>query len=233
MRRYFYLVVIVVISFVISSCSAPSTSSSEQPIQNTASSDQPMQTTASIEESVPREMPLVMKLALGTFKLDETDSPITSEQAGKFLPLWKAVRSLSQSETAAAEETQALIKQIQDSMTSEQMKAINDMGLTFQDMRSIAEEMGLDFGSGRIADMNPEMRATIEARRQSGQGPPGGGGLGFFMGGPGGNPEEGFSPEMRQTAIAQRGGGSNRIGVGLPSALLDAIIKFLEAKVVG
>ena len=170
-----------------------------------------------------RETPLALKLALGTFKLEETDCPITKEQAKELLPLWKAASVLSQSETAAAQELQALVNQIQRNMTPEQIKAIDGMGLSFRDMSSIAEELGMDFGSGGFGNMNPEMQATMEAARESGQGPPGG------FEGPGfpGDPGMGFSPEARETTTVERGG----TGLGLPSSLLDAVIKFLEAKV--
>ncbi len=170
-----------------------------------------------------RETPLGLKLALGTFKLDKTQYPITAEQAKEFLPLWKAASVLSKSETAATQEIQALINQIQRTMTPDQMKAIEEMKLSFRDMSSIAEEFGLDIKSGGFGNMNPEMQATMEAARAGGQGSQGGFGGPGFPGGPG----MGFGPEARETTTVGRGG----TGLGLPSSLLDAIIKFLEDKV--
>ena len=65
----------------------------------------------------------------------------------------------------------------------------------------------------------------MQAARESGQGPPEG--MEFPGGRPGG--EVGLSQEVRQTAMAERGGiaGAN---LGLNSALLDAVIEFLESK---
>ena len=183
------------------------------------------------------QMPPVFQLTLGTLKLEDTDYAIDAEQAQELLPLWKAARSLSESETTAAEEIEAVIKQINNTMTEEQLDEINAMQLSFEAMRSIAQEFGFEFGpgGGRFENLTPEQQATIEAARESGQFPgPGGLGLGFPGGGPGGGPDGGFgaglSPEARQTAIAERGGARGAT-FGLNPFLIEAIIEFLEGKV--
>jgi hypothetical protein len=183
------------------------------------------------------ETPLSMKLALGTFKLEQTEYPIDAEQAGALLPLWKALRSLSESETSAAEELQAVLDQIQDTMTPEQIATIESMDLSAQDMGTIAEEFGLDFGNfaGRFGELSPEMQATMEAARESGQFLGRGSGGGQFPGGrPGGG--EGLSgggersPEARETAMAERGDFRGAQS-GLNPMLLEAVIDFLQGKI--
>lgn len=182
-----------------------------------------------------RETPQAMQLALGIFKLADTEQAIPPEQAVELLTLWKAVRSLSQSETVAAEELQAVVSQIQDTMTPAQLDFIASMDLSFENMGTIAEEFGLDFGmAGRFGDMTPEMQATMQAMRESDQFPEGGfgdgpGGGGPGRGGPGGSfgGETGLSLEQRATAIAERGG-SRQAGLGIPVQLLDAIIDYLS-----
>lgn len=229
MKKYILWIGSALLILVLAACGSTSQEASEQPATN----EQPAEGGAT-----ERTMPLAMQLVLGTFKLEETDDPVDAEQAESLLPLWKAARSLSESETAAAEEIQAVVEQIQETMTPEQMEAIQAMELTFRDMGTIAEDLGLDFaaGGGRFGDLSPEAQATIQAARESGQAPPGGffGGPPGFPGGgggPGGGPGGGgLSPEARQTAIAERGG-FRRAGLGLPRPLLDAIIEFLEAKV--
>lgn len=185
-------------------------------------------------------MPLAMQLVLGTFKLEESDYPVTDEQAQELLTLWKAARSLSESDTTAAEEIEALVNQIRDSMTAEQLQAIEAMDLTFEDMAAIFEELGLEFGgAGRFEEMTPEMQATMEAMRASGESPRGGPGGEFPGGGPGVGPGGGFggeggqlSPEARETLMAERGGIAQAgARLGLNPALLDAVIEFLQAKV--
>jgi hypothetical protein len=185
-------------------------------------------------------MPSAMQLALGTFKLEESDYPVEGAQAQELVTLWKAVRVLTESETTAAEEIEALVDQIGDTMTAEQMTAIEAMELTFEDMGAIAEELGLEFsGAGRFGDLTPEMQATMEAMRESGEFPRGGPGGEFPGGGPGGQGgpggfggQGGLSPEARETAIAERGGFTRAgAGLGLNPALLDAVIEFLQTKV--
>jgi hypothetical protein len=187
------------------------------------------------QASAPRELPLALKLALGTFKLDGTNYSIDSQEAQQLLPLWKAVLALSQSDTTAAEEMTALVNQIQSTMTPDQIKAIDAMGLTFQDMRTIAQEQGINLGGGGggVGNLSPEARSTLEASRGSGQFPRGDFGGGFPGGGfPGGGPGGGgnFNRQALGTASAVNGGAPG-VSLGVSPVLLNALISFLEAKV--
>ncbi|MCK4726285.1 MAG: hypothetical protein KAT29_10795, partial [Anaerolineales bacterium] len=124
-------------------------------------------------------------------------------------------------------------------MTPEQLDLVISMDLSFEDMGPIADKLGLDFGmTGRLGEMTPEMQATMQAMRESGQAPEGGfGGGSGFGGGPGGGGsgggsfggETGLSPEQRATAIAERDD-SRQVGLGVPVQLLDAIIEFLSTR---
>jgi hypothetical protein len=185
-------------------------------------------------------MPTEVKFVIGTVKLDETDYAVDAEQASQLLPLWKALRSLSEDDTTAQAEIDALITQIGDTMTPEQTNAIEDMNLTMQDMGSVMEILGIEGNFGSPGQISEEMRATMEAARASGDFPGGGPGGDFPGGGPGGGqgPGGGFGgfggaemdPEARATAIAERGG-MRGSGFGINTTLLDGIIEFLEAKV--
>jgi hypothetical protein len=196
-------------------------------------------------------LPVNLQLVLGTFELEDTEDAVTAEKAAELLPLWKAARSLSESETVAAEEMAALFDQIQDTMTPEQLSAIAAMQLTREDVAAIAEEQGLELGSGGggfdFENLSPDQQATLQALRESGQRPGGGGpgGGGFIPGGggpggggpggdrPGGGFPGGFqnlSPEERATAIAERGGRFGG-GAGVNPAFFDEIIAFLEGKI--
>ena len=185
-------------------------------------------------------MPTEMVLMLGTVKLDETDLAVDSEQASALLPLWKALRSLSDSDTVAQTELDAVVSQIEDTMTPEQIDAIEAMDLSMQDVAGVMEALGIEgesFGGG-FGEITPEMQETMEAMRESGEFPGPGGGMGLGGGmGPGGGqgPGGGFGgaemdPNARATAIAERGG-TRGARAGINSFLLDAIIEFLEAKV--
>ena len=113
------------------------------------------------------------QLLLGTVKLDETDYAVGAEQASQLLPLWKALRSLGESDTAAQAEIDAVISQIEETMTSDQVKAIEAMNLSMQDFASVAQTLGIEsgFGAGSFGEASLEMRATAQAMRESGNFP--------------------------------------------------------------
>jgi len=177
-------------------------------------------------------LPMQEQILIGSFKLEGTPQAITPQQAAQLVPLWQVYNKLSTSDTAAQEEIDGLIQQIQDTMTPEQMQAITDMNLTRQDIFTVMQDQGITEG-----------RSQGNGNRQSGQnsngggfafGPPDGGppeggfggGGGGFAGGPGGGS---FTPEQiatAQAARAQGGFGSNRI----PSGLIDALVQFLQKK---
>jgi hypothetical protein len=73
------------------------------------------------------QLPTEMQMLLGTFKLEGTDQAVTAEQASTLLPLWKAYRTMIADDTAASNEISSLTTQIHDSMTADQLSAIEDM----------------------------------------------------------------------------------------------------------
>lgn len=203
-------------------------------------------TDSSLTTDYENALSIPLQLVVGTFKLEDNDNIVDAQEANQLLPLWKAARSLSNNDSTAKEELDALFKQIEETMTPEQIQAIAAMQLTTQDMADVAQERGLNFGAGaRFGNLDPEVQATIEAARQSGEFPqggfpgggPGGGGVpvpegGFPGGGPGGGGFQGreFTPEQQATLQARRAsdGGAN---FGFSSAAFDALIEFLDAKV--
>jgi len=230
MKKKFILSIVVLSTLILAACSGGQASDATENTGQAASGTPGPG--AAPGAGGERKMPLAMQLALGTFKLEDTGHPISAEQASNLLPLWKAMRSLSNSETYAAQELEAVIRQIQDILTSEQIADIES--ISFSDMQTLTQKFGLDAGiGGGFGNMSPEMQTTMEARRQSGQMPGGGG---FPGGGPGGGfPGEGGPPgqggtgggQLSQTPQAGRGGGT----VGVNPALLEAVIEFLQAKI--
>lgn len=165
-----------------------------------------------------------MQLIIGSLKLEDTPQAMDASAAKKLLPLWQAVETLGSSDTTSSIEMEALYQQIEETMTPEQIAAISAMRLTRMDMAQVVEKLGFSFSaSGRFGNLTPEPQATAEARRQSGQGFPGGGFPGGepFGGGQGG----GFNPQLPQTAIAQQGNAPQTNTI-----FLDAIIKLLKEK---
>jgi hypothetical protein len=182
------------------------------------------------DEAREFSMPPEMALMVGTVKLDETEYVIQSDQAAELIPLWKALRSLSESETASSVEVEALINQIEDTMTDEQMDVITAMELSMEDTRAVQEQLGIEGGMGG-GNMDPEMQATMQAASESGEMPAGGPGGGMGPGGgqgPSGGGAE-MNPAARETAMAERGG-TRGANIAINTTFLNAIIEFLEAK---
>ena len=98
-------------------------------------------------------------LLVGTLKLEDTDQAVTKEEAAQLLPLWQAYLSLSNSQTAAEAEVEALLKQIQSTMTTQQLQAIEAMNLTSTDMLNLMQSMG---GMGPQGTPNPQSTPGFE-----------------------------------------------------------------------
>ena len=248
MKKFVLIPILLFALIVLSACSSTGAVSETNPeaaaVTNSSSPTYESVLTADYEGALPPTSQVVV----GMVNLDETAQAITADQAKTLLSLWKAVRSLGESETAAPEEITALFRQIEGTFTAEQLQAIAGMNLTVEDMRTTAEAMGIEFaGTGeRFGEITPEMRATMEAMRESGQFPgpeggfgggPGGGGPGGFGGGPGGGfgggpggEFGGLSPEQRETAIAERGG-VRGARTGVNTFILEMAIQYLEGKI--
>jgi len=178
------------------------------------------------------ELPIASKLAVGSFKLEGTDYAITSKQASELLPLWQVYQQLSTSDTAAQEEISALTDQIQETLTPDQMKTINDLNLTQQEVFAFMQEQGIAEQSGRTFTQG---NGSNNQRGSGSFNPPDGGN---FFGPGGGGPGGGFgggqnlNPQQIATAQALRAqnGGSNTRFNRTPTALIEALIKMLQDK---
>jgi hypothetical protein len=167
------------------------------------------------------EMPLSMQLSMGTLMLEETAYAVTPEQAEELLPLWQMLRALQESGTSSEVEVEAVYKQIQEAMTSDQLAAIEEMSP--EDMQALMQELR----PGRQVDSESDEGET------RGFGPPDGGmmvmpgpeggGEGMMMG-PG--PMDDVSEEERATAMAGRGG----LGLGFGGGFTEQVIEFLEER---
>jgi len=149
------------------------------------------------------------QLALGTLKLEEVDEQhpvqaVTPEQAKSLLPLWQAL----QGEVVAQAEVDAVLNQIEGTMTEEQLRAVTDMQLTQEDMQAWLKEHGLGMGGGLpgASDMSDEERERLRATAEAGGGRPEGDG-------PFGDLSEEERANMRATMEAG-GGRPDRPGGG-------------------
>ena len=163
-------------------------------------------------------LPESTQLIIGILKLDGTPQAVTPDQARQLIPLWQVYKDLANSDNVAQPEIDALVTQIQETLTPNQTQAIAEMKLTLQDMADTMQKMGIAFGRGATA-------SGTQTPGNGGGGFPGGGGSGF----PGGGQGNGQQPSQQQIATfpaerTQGSGGFNRTPVGL----IDALIEYLQ-----
>jgi hypothetical protein len=129
------------------------------------------------------------QLALGTLLLEETNQPVTPEQARELLPLWQAL----QGGVTAEAEVSAVLTGVEKAMTSEQLAVIADMKLTQEDVQGWMQDQRQTFGAphgstdlsgerptgqggeAAMGNLSEEDREAMLATRQAGGGMPGGG----------------------------------------------------------
>ena len=195
------------------------------------------------------------KLAAGTLKMEGTDLAVTADQAKELLPLWKAVKTLSTSDTASQLEIEAVYQQIQDTLTAEQLASIEALDLSGSNLQQLMTDLGIEVGMPAGTGLTDSERATkIAELRASGQftqggGPggaggadgapsggfqrPSGGGGGFVTGGdfPPDGAGAGAVPGTTGTQTAPRANG--RGGFGMSQIFIDPLIKLLTTRAAG
>jgi hypothetical protein len=207
--------VIVVLAIVLVACGAKVTATA---------------TTAPAANGTPgaanltQPLPLAESLVIGTFKLQGTANAVNATQAAALVPLWQAYAQLTSSNTAAQAEIDAVVSQIQTTLTPAQVSAITALKLTRQDMVTEMSSLGLTNGGG--ANGTPGFSGTPRAG--------GGGGFAFGGGGGGGGGVPGAGgtttrPTPNPTQIALRAQFANRITTTLMNALVTLLQKIAAA----
>jgi hypothetical protein len=151
MKKWMFVTIIVSLVLALTACGSVSSSTTAA----TAS------TTLSLEA----------QLLVGTFKLESTSLAVTSEQANTLLPLWETLESLASSNTAASQEVDAVVSQIESSMSSQQVSDITAMKLTQQDLATMA----LDTGTSSTTAISNSTAKTSASQLQAGAGDTGAG----------------------------------------------------------
>ena len=165
-RRHLAIMPVVVALVVLTGCQSAATASS-----SAATATPAAQVGASF--FVGDEMSDSNMLALGTLQLEGTDQAVTREQAAKLLPLWTLIQEGTLQGDA---ETQAVVKQIRNTMTADQLAAMEAMSLTQEDFQGRFQEQGegLRRPEGESVrmpaepgDFGAEDRAALRERFQS------------------------------------------------------------------
>ena len=226
MRKVWQItLVLVLLAGILAGCGTADTTETETSaiLADSGASDQA--DSAALDESYEGALPVSSQLALGTLLLEGTENALSPEQAGTLLPLWQIIESGALRGEA---ETSAVMKQIEGSMTPEQLSAITAMQLTSEDMGTWAQEQGVALGgpgNGAGASlpegMTEEQMEEMRAARESGEG-------GF-------GPPEGMTEEemaaMRATAEASgmtRPDDAGAKGGGQLTALAGSLVDLLS-----
>lgn len=225
MKKITLITILLLAAFVLSSCAAQETSTVADP--------------ATEGTPVPGQNPLSgqEQLIVGSFNLEGTANAITSQQALELLPLWQTMKTLSTSDTVATQEIEALLKQIQETMTSGQMQAITAMDLTRTAMFTFIQEQGIETTfarrGGEGTGTNSEGGFQPPDGFVPGQGGGPGGGAGGGPGGGTGADLQNLSPEQQatmQARIAERTANGGSLTQRIDPAVYDAIINLLKSK---
>ena len=200
-RSYLWALPVITAIFMLTACSSGSS--------NTDRSSAKTDPTA-----------LAQKLALGTLKLEGTQQAVDSAAASQLLPLWQLLDELDSNSSAAPAEFTAVTEEIQLTMTSAQIKAIDDMQLTQQDVASASQSSGSTNAASSTAASGAQV-AAAGANLIVGGGMPGGG-VPPDGGGPmpGGNAQQSASSSKAASRTSQ-------------PTLIEQVIRLLENKVQG
>ncbi len=186
-----------------------------------------------------KALPVETQLVLGTLKLEGTPQAVDPAMAAQLIPLYTLLQQLTGSGSAAQAEIDAVLEQIQSTMTTDQIHAIAEMKLT---QTAMADYFG---GAGRFSASGTRTPGAFSGGNFPGGGSEGGGPpAGFeggappagFEGGPGGgagasgNGGSGLNQNQIATLRAQRTGMPGFQESGTPLFLINQLIQLLEKK---
>ncbi len=232
LKKYLLVVIGLLLMFGLAACGA-------QNAQNESS-------TATADAQAMIDTPLQTQLIIGTFQLEETDYAVDAEQAQSLLPLWKALKTLSNSDSSSQIEIDAVVNQIQETMTEEQLNVINQLDFSSgiyqevitqylpEELQSNVMFMSDEDREGRlataVAENGGQMPSDFGGEMPSGDmggGAPSGGSApsGGGMGGGGGAPSGGGGMGGGGGAPAggDMGGGMTGTDMGMNSGMRDTI----------
>jgi hypothetical protein len=171
------------------------------------------------------------QLLVGTLNLESTSQAVSADQAGKLLPLWETLQSLASSGTAASQELDAVVSQIESTMSAQQISSITAMDLTQQDLSVAIADSGASSASSSLVN------STSANSVQKSAGAPSAGDPG------GGNPPADMRGSLAASTGAQSAGQtqtgstqavtnqSTRTANQIPAALIQALVELLQKKI--
>ena len=167
------------------------------------------------------------QLLVGTFKLEDTTLEVTSAQTATLLPLWETLESLASSNTAASQEVDAVVSQIESSMTAQQISSITAMKLTQSDLAATA----VNTGAASTTTSSTSTTKTSSAQQQAGA-PSGGNPPSEVSGGvPGGTDVQAISQTQTGTSSSAAIMPSAVTTSQVSPAMIKAVVELLQTKI--
>lgn len=217
-RRWRAGLVLVLTVALLTACAGAEASSASASVSD---GDEETRTGSALDTAFESALPVSTQLALGTMKLEGTGNAVTPEQAGALLPLWQAI----QGGTLKGDgEMNAVLGQIEEKMTSEQLVAIAAMQLTQEEMGAWAESQGLRMGV-------PPEGGAAKGGQSTEEGAPAGNPMG--RGGNRGNLSPEQIEDMRSTVEAggePAGGRTGAGSIGQIGFVAEPLIKLLTQR---
>lgn len=136
-RTALFLLAVSLTAMVLAGCGQEATP--------TAASEFEAYVSTSLDAGYEDALPASSQLVLGILMLEETETAVTPEQAATLLPLWQ---SLQGSALQGQAEVNAVLAQIERSMTSEQLAAIAAMQLNGENLAAWMQQQGIAMGPG-------------------------------------------------------------------------------------
>lgn len=130
------VILILILTLTLTACGGAST-----PAETSGTSDLSA-ATGELAEDFDDALTVKNQLLLGTIRLEGTADDIAPAQAAQLVSLWMAMKSLTESGTAADEEITAVQNQIIALLTPAQTQAIDAMRLTNANLQEYYIEIG-------------------------------------------------------------------------------------------
>jgi hypothetical protein len=185
--------------------------------------------TSAATATATTELSLEGRLLVGTIKLEDTNLAVSADQADQLLPLWETLASLESSGTAASQEIEAVISQIESTMSAEQLSSITAMNLIQQDLAAV--DTGTSSTNSSVSGSASASSAQIPAAPGV-AGAPGGGTPPTDMGGSMPASAGAQAAGLTQTGISQTvTSQSNAATYQVSPAMINALVEMLKTKV--
>ena len=221
-KKWVVLMIVGMLAIILAACGGENPETASKSASDVSTSEDGDPSTEGAESERPALMQAA-QIPIGTLLLEGTEFAVEPDQAAELLPLWKAYRSLVESNTASSLEIDAVLGQIENTMTADQLQTITEMDLAPENMRDMMEELGLA----------PEEARTGNGATEGFSRPGGGIGGGPGAGGPGGGQGGDFGADLSQEQIATLQADREKIGAGqnqFAIVFVEALVEFLEAK---